>query len=79
VQGEYRVFGAVGVVGLLVVFADYREGVHDVVGVIAAEAVEVEEGGVELAAELEAALGVPAERGPSQPTSWAKGSRSHVV
>ena len=54
--------GAVLVVVGLVLALDDWEGLHDVVRVVAPDAVEVEEGGVQLAAEQEAALGVPAER-----------------
>jgi hypothetical protein len=58
---EDEALGAVVAVTGLVVAANNGESVHDVVGVVAGDAVEVEEGGVQLAAELEAALGVPAE------------------
>ena len=46
----------------LVLLPDDREGVEDVGRVVAVDAVEVEEGGVELAAQQEAPGVVPAER-----------------
>jgi hypothetical protein len=49
-------------VGLLVVLPHDGEGVEDVGGVVAGDAVEVKEGGVQLGAEEEAAGRVPAER-----------------
>ena len=48
---------------LNVLLLDDREGLDDVVGVVAVDAVEVEEGGVQLAPKQEAAGIVPAERG----------------
>jgi hypothetical protein len=63
VEGLDGVFGAVGAVGLFVALADEPEGVEDVVDLEGGEAVEVKKGGVELGAELEAAVFVPAERG----------------
>jgi hypothetical protein len=50
-------------VGGFVFAADDGEGVHDVGDVLAFDAVEVEVGGVQFAAEEEAALFVPAEGG----------------
>ena len=47
--------GSVFAVGGLVFLPHHREGVEDVVGVVAVDAVEVEEGRVELAAKQEAA------------------------
>jgi hypothetical protein len=44
---------------LLVVPADDREGVHDVVDVGAGNAVEVEDGGVEFAANVTSTLLIP--------------------
>src|SRR5690606_24231562 len=58
---EDDALGAVLAVGLLVVLSDNGEGVEDVVGVVSRYAVEVEEGGVELGAQEEAAFGIPAE------------------
>jgi hypothetical protein len=52
----------------LVALADDGEGVEDVRGVVAAEAVEVEEGGVQLAPEQEPPGGAPAERRAVVPT-----------
>ena len=51
--------GAVLAVGLLVVLADDGEGVEDAVGVVVPDAVEVEEGRVQLAAKQEAAPSLP--------------------
>ncbi|ASC74167.1 hypothetical protein XM38_051420 [Halomicronema hongdechloris C2206] len=45
------VFGAVVAVGFFVFAFDDREGFHDVVNVVALDAVEMEVGGVEFAAE----------------------------
>ena len=53
--------GAVFAVRGLVLALDDGEGVHDVVHVVAGDAVEVEVGGVQFAAQQEAALFVPAE------------------
>ena len=63
--------GAVLAVDGLVLALDDGEGLHDVVYVVAPDTVEVEEGDVQLAAEQEAALGVPAEAfRPSYPTRF---------
>lgn len=59
VDGENGVLGSVGAVLLDVLVAEDWEGVQDVGRVIAGATVEVEESGVEFAAELEAALIVP--------------------
>lgn len=76
VDGEDGFFGDVGAglgdfAGLVFDFgagdvfaADDGKGVEDVGGVVAVEAVEVEEGGGEFRAEQEATLLVPAERRP---------------
>jgi len=52
VVGEDHLFGAVGAEGGFVVFADDGEGVEDVGGVCAGEAVEVEVEGVEAGAQV---------------------------
>ena len=57
-----RELGAIGAVLLNVLLLDDRKGLHDVIGVVAVDAVEVEEGGVEFAAKKEAAGLVPSER-----------------
>ncbi len=49
VEFQDRELGAIIVVLLDVLLLDDREGFHDVVRVIAVDAVEVEEGGVQLA------------------------------
>ena len=54
-------FGAVVAEGGLVVAADDGEGVEDVGGIVAGEAVEVEVEGVEAGAQVTALLFVPAE------------------
>ena len=54
--------GAVFAVLLDVLALDDGEGLHDVVHVVAGDAIEMEVGGVELAAQQEAARLVPAER-----------------
>ena len=56
VVGEDHVFGAVVAEGGFVVAADDGEGVEDVVGVVAGEAVEVEVEGVEAGAQVAALL-----------------------
>ena len=61
VVGEDHVFGAVGAEGGFVVAADDGEGVEDVGGVIAGEAVEVEVEGVEAGAQVAAFFFVPDE------------------
>lgn len=61
VDFENGELGAKTAVGFFIVAADDRERVHDVVGVIARDAVEVEERSVEFAAEQKAALFVPAK------------------
>ena len=61
VVGEDHGFGAVGAEGGFVVAADDGEGVEDVVGVVAGEAVEVEVEGVEAGAQVAALLIVPDE------------------
>jgi len=58
-----RELGAIRAVLLDVLLLDDRECLHDVVSVIAVDAVEVEEGGVKLATEQETPGVVPAERG----------------
>jgi hypothetical protein len=68
---EDGVFGAVVAVGFFVFAFDDGEGIHDVVNVVALDAVEVEVGGVEFAAEQEAAVFVPAEGS----WEWGVGSR----
>jgi len=61
VVGEDHLFGAVGAEGGFVVLADDGEGVEDVGGVGAGEAVEVEVEGVEAGAQVAALLFVPDE------------------
>ena len=61
VEFEDDALGVVFAVGLLVVLPDDGEGVHHVGGVLAVQAPEMEEGGVQFAAKQEAALGIPAE------------------
>ena len=61
VVGEDHIFGAVVAEGGLVVAADDGEGVEDVGGVGAGEAVEVEVEGVEAGAQVAALLVVPDE------------------
>ena len=61
VVGEDHIFGAVAAEGGLVVAADDGEGVEDVGGVCAGEAVEVEVEGVEAGAQVTALLFVDAE------------------
>src|SRR5579884_2061016 len=62
VELEDDALGAVLAVGRFVFALDDGEGLHDVVHVGALDAVEVEVGGVQLAAKQEAPLLVPAER-----------------
>jgi len=57
---EDDAFGAILAVCGLVMAADDGEGVHDVGDVVAGDAVEMEVGRVQLAAEEEAAVFVPA-------------------
>lgn len=65
VDFQDRGFGFVfAVVFGFVLTADNGEGVEDVSGVVAVDAVEVEEGGVEFATEQEPPRLVPAERRP---------------
>ena len=68
VDFEDGVFGAIGAVLVDVLAADDGEGVEDVGSVVAVEAVEVEEGGVEFRAE-QFSLAVPSGdavlRGPT--------------
>jgi len=64
VDFEDGALGSVVAVFLDVLAFDDGEGVEDVGGVVAVEAVEVEEGGVEFAAEQEPPFLVPAERRP---------------
>ena len=84
--GEGEVAGAVGVVGLLFVAFDDGEGGVDVAdGVAVGDAVEVEEEGVELGAEAEAASSFQGKGGRGFPASsmWpralAKGAMSVAV
>ena len=65
VDFEDGALGAVVAVGGDVFAFDDGEGVEDVGGVVAGDAVEVEEGGVEFAAEQEPPRLVPAERRPA--------------
>lgn len=58
---EDGVFGAVVAVGFFVFAFDGGESIHDVVNVVALDAVEVEVGGVEFTAEQESAIFVPFE------------------
>jgi len=62
VVGEDHVFGAVVAEGGFVVAADDGEGVEDVGGVFAGEAVEVEVEGVEAGAQVVALFFVPDKR-----------------
>ena len=66
-------FGLVLPVFRFILAANDREGVHDVVDIVAGEAIEVEEGGVQLAAQQEASLGVPAERRAVVPAVGGEG------
>ena len=68
---EDEASGAVLAVVALLVLADDQEGVEDVLCLGVGEAVDVQEGGVEVGAERGAAVGVLAERGPSSPISRA--------
>ena len=61
VVGEDHFFGAVVAEGRFVVAADDGEGVEDVGGVVAGEAVEVEVEGVEAGAQVAALFFVPDE------------------
>ena len=75
VDFEDGALGAVVAVGGEVFAFDDGEGVEDVGGVVAGDAVEVEEGGVEFAAEQEPPRLVPAERRPGVPAvarSWLR-------
>ena len=60
--GEDEVAGAVAAACGLILAADDREGVEDVGGVLAGQAVEVEIEGVEAGAQVAALLRVPGER-----------------
>ncbi len=61
VDFEDRRFGAILAMGGDVLALDDGEGLHDVLHIVAGDAVEVEVGGVEFAAQQEAPLLVPAE------------------
>src|SRR5262249_5616373 len=61
VDFEDDALGAVVAPLLHILALDDRERVHDVVNIVPADAVEMEEGGIKLATEEEAALRVPAE------------------
>ena len=72
-----QVAGAVAVEGFFVFAADYGEGVEDVAGVVAAQAVEVEVEGVEPGAQVAALLFVP-DKGRAVMAEVA-GEGRHVV
>lgn len=61
VDFENQALRAVLAMCLFVVLADDRERVHCVVGVVAREAIQAEEGGIELTAEKTPACWLPAK------------------
>ena len=62
VDGEDGFFRAVGAVLFDVLALDDREGLHDVVNVVALDSVKVEKGGIELAPDKEPTFLVPPKR-----------------
>jgi len=76
---QHQPGGAVLAEALAIVLGDDRDGADDVSDLVAGEAVEVDLGDVEFAAEAEAPLLVPAERRAVVAEFAGEGARSQAV